>query len=705
MNIMKHPSGLRGMLLPLLMAACVTPSHATITIQADQEIRDIPTGFGGTGVGSYHRADFRTGGPNGINFLTPFQNAKIKSARVVCYPDFNADDSPTSEELHNRAWFDDNMTWLKNAGVTAPILVIYTDPQPSANAPYYAFNGSTTGGTLGSNIAYFVNRYTSAPYNFPLIYMEVHNEGDIDVDYRYYNPQDYVNRFIEVHNALVANGVRNKVKLCGPVMSRGYYESWTGDTPTQSQVKNELHSKIFDAFLSQCKDIVDVVTWHVYPGNELQLNPDVNALLNAPKHMDGKLDPNRTVNLSDYNQTSMTANRGVAALMKAMDAAEVPAGVRLGITEYNVPQASTTYAYIHRALYNLSLNTFALYTPGMELTTSYSFDDTSSSMNFLSSNAYTKIYWGQWGMNNYLGDVVLQRTVSGNPNSYGNPSLLVSATKDAQYIYVWVVNRTATAISDELVSLSGVPVKTAVNVATLSSGSNPNAVTSTNYGATFLKSFPAYSATFFRFEIDGLLINHSTGFTSGSMSLNQQASISSGDLRLINGVTLAKASAYHTSKVSVNAFTSEFEFSATGTSPADGLTFVIQNAGSTAVGSHGGSLGYVGINKSVAVRLEYWGQSSTGLYTRDAAGVQNLTLHDNIPLSLGNGQTYNVKVVYSGTTLDVTIRNTVTQATLVKQYTVDIPAIVGASTAYVGFTAGSGANTSTISIPYWTYRL
>ena len=73
-------------------------------------------------------------------------------------------------------------------------------------------------------------------------------------------------------------------------------------------------------------------------------------------------------------------------------------------------------------------------------------------------------------------------------------------------------------------------------------------------------------------------------------------------------------------------------------------------------------------------------------------------------MSPANGNLYNVKAVYEGTNLQVTITNVNTAEVDERNYTVDIPAIVGGSTAYVGFTAGCGATSSTVKIPYWIYQ-
>ena len=60
-------------------------------------------------------------------------------------------------------------------------------------------------------------------------------------------------------------------------------------------------------------------------------------------------------------------------------------------------------------------------------------------------------------------------------------------------------------------------------------------------------------------------------------------------------------------------------------------------------------------------------------------------------------------MTYDGTTLTVLITDKVTNASATQSYTVNIPAIVGGTTAYVGFTGGSGGETAVQEILDWNY--
>src|SRR4029077_16337826 len=175
-------------------------------------------------------------------------------------------------------------------------------------------------------------------------------------------------------------------------------------------------------------------------------------------------------------------------------------------------------------------------------------------------------------------------------------------------------------------------------------------------------------------------------------------------------------SAWFTTPVNVQSFTNDFTFQFINAS-SDGMTFTIQNAGATALGPSGGGLGYgaplptspPGIPTSVAVKFDLFqnvheGNNSTGLYTNGASPTSpsvTLGTSGNI-VNLHSGDVLQVHMTYDGTTLAMTITDTVTNATFTTSWAINIPATVGANTAFVGFTAGTGLQTTT-QIVTWTY--
>ena len=72
-------------------------------------------------------------------------------------------------------------------------------------------------------------------------------------------------------------------------------------------------------------------------------------------------------------------------------------------------------------------------------------------------------------------------------------------------------------------------------------------------------------------------------------------------------------------------------------------------------------------------------------------------------VNIGSGDVMDVAMSYDGSTLNVTITDTVTGASASQSYSVDIPSIVGGRAAYVGFTGGTGGLTSIPAILDWNY--
>jgi hypothetical protein len=210
------------------------------------------------------------------------------------------------------------------------------------------------------------------------------------------------------------------------------------------------------------------------------------------------------------------------------------------------------------------------------------------------------------------------------------------------------------------------------------------------------------------------VINFANGFAGASLDLNANAKISSGALSLITGCCQV-ASAYYPTPVAISSFTTTFTFLFTS-ADADGLTFVVQNQGPTALGCGGGGLGYgqwtcgsVKITPSAAVKFDLYnnqgeGSDSTGFYTDGAPPTVPAVDMSNSPINLHSGHPMQVELTYDGQNLTETITDTVTQGQFTHTYSnINLPQILGASTAYAGFTASSGALGSIQSVLSWTY--
>lgn len=178
--------------------------------------------------------------------------------------------------------------------------------------------------------------------------------------------------------------------------------------------------------------------------------------------------------------------------------------------------------------------------------------------------------------------------------------------------------------------------------------------------------------------------------------------------QLTDGATSFQAgSIFSTGQLGVSHFLAEFTFQVRGgtdtSAIADGVAFVIQTSGPQALGGTGGGMGYAGLRGSVAVKFDVWDNegetnNSTGLFAdgRYPSVPQAGSGDVNVPLA-GTGidllsrRPFHVSMVYDGTALNVTLRDTVTGAFASQSYVVDIPALVGSTTAYVGFTGATGS--------------
>jgi hypothetical protein len=199
--------------------------------------------------------------------------------------------------------------------------------------------------------------------------------------------------------------------------------------------------------------------------------------------------------------------------------------------------------------------------------------------------------------------------------------------------------------------------------------------------------------------------------TASNLSLNNGPTVTGGVLQLTDGGTGEMRSAWATTAVPISGFTTDFTFQILN-AVADGFTFTIQNdpKGIWALGSGGSGLGYQNIQNSVALKFDIYndageGTDSIGIYTDGTAPTMPATDLSSSGVTLLSGDLIHAHLVYSGTTLTVTLTDTKTGASVVNQFTVNIPSIVGGTTAYVGFTGSTGAFTAVQQIVSWSYSV
>ena len=138
-------------------------------------------------------------------------------------------------------------------------------------------------------------------------------------------------------------------------------------------------------------------------------------------------------------------------------------------------------------------------------------------------------------------------------------------------------------------------------------------------------------------------------------------------------------------------------------------TFDAAPSGAQSLGGTGGSLGYQGINDSVAVSFRAYTTSVTGLAT-NGGSFNNQVSTAPVDFQGNSGanpaHTYQATLAYDGTTLTETITDLNLPPgmnTFTTSYPVNIPQQVGGNTAFVGFTGGTGGLNAVQNVNTWTY--
>ena len=97
------------------------------------------------------------------------------------------------------------------------------------------------------------------------------------------------------------------------------------------------------------------------------------------------------------------------------------------------------------------------------------------------------------------------------------------------------------------------------------------------------------------------------------------------------------------------------------------------------------------------------GTDSTGLYLDGASPTVPAIDLTNTGISFASGDVINAHVVYDGTTLHLTLTDAVIGKVYTTSFAVNLPSVVGANSAYVGFTGGTGGLTASQKILTWTF--
>jgi len=295
-------------------------------------------------------------------------------------------------------------------------------------------------------------------------------------------------------------------------------------------------------------------------------------------------------------------------------------------------------------------------------------------------------------------------TFSPAPGTYtGAQSVTLSDTTAGASIYYTTDGSTPTAASTKYTAPIAVSTTTTIKAIAIASGFNNSAVATGTY------TIGAASA-----------ISFGSGFSSSAgLQFNGGATTSGTRLRVTDGGGYEARSVFWTTPVNVQSFTTDFTFQqAPGSNPTgDGLAFVLQNVSPTALGPYGGGLGYGpgaagqtggGIGDSIAIKFDLYdnsgeGVNSTGLYTNGASPTTPSVDLTASGVNLHLGSIMRAHATYDGTTLVLTITDTSSGISFSNSWNVNIPTTINSSTAYAGFTGGTGGVTAVQDIITWTY--
>jgi hypothetical protein len=174
---------------------------------------------------------------------------------------------------------------------------------------------------------------------------------------------------------------------------------------------------------------------------------------------------------------------------------------------------------------------------------------------------------------------------------------------------------------------------------------------------------------------------------------NGNAQFPFGDyLELTDGYANESASSFFSSPVYVGGFQASFTYEVVGGGGADGMAFVLQNdaRGADALGVGGGGLGYSGITNSVALAFNIYSANGVGFAVR-TNGVTGPPYASTAPVNLASGDLIDVSLTYLNGVLRLSLSDASAHTSFTTNLSLNIPALVGGNTAFVGFTGGDGS--------------
>ncbi len=209
---------------------------------------------------------------------------------------------------------------------------------------------------------------------------------------------------------------------------------------------------------------------------------------------------------------------------------------------------------------------------------------------------------------------------------------------------------------------------------------------------------------------NGLKLNGDTAQVGSALRLAKASDFSSGSAFTTNQIALGTG----------NSFSTYFQFQISNSgglgdgdgAGADGLVFVVQTV-SNNVGSSGGGIGYSSISPSMGVEFDTFDNGS-GFGDPNGNHV-GIDLNGNIvsvqtqtePVRFNNGEIWNAWIDYNGDTHEFEARwsqSTVRPIASQLSRTLDLAALLGQDSAFIGFTSATGSGIGDHDILHWEFR-
>jgi Legume lectin domain/PEP-CTERM motif len=233
------------------------------------------------------------------------------------------------------------------------------------------------------------------------------------------------------------------------------------------------------------------------------------------------------------------------------------------------------------------------------------------------------------------------------------------------------------------------------------------------------------------------LVNYPDFSSTAGLTLVGSTTTVAKQLQLTPAAIGQAGAAYSTTAITLgagNAFSTQFQFQFTGVGgidPADGITFVLA-ANPTGLGTGGGGIGYGSVGNSVAIEFDTFnngasdGNSSnhvavdidghiddgTSLSDQALANVYGISACDFGSSTfytqngcMANGHVWTVTITYDGTDLNATVSDPSEGASFaaITNDPINVGSFLGTSSAFVGFTAGTGSGFENQNILNWEF--